>query len=42
MFSDLHYSIARELISCANKHELIAYKDLHIFIMAFSFPQSSF
>ena len=28
MFSDLHYSIARELISCANKHELIAYKDL--------------
>ena len=27
MFSDLHYSIARELISCANKHELIAYKD---------------
>ena len=28
MFSDLHYSIARELISCASKHELIAYKDL--------------
>lgn len=28
MFSDLHCSIARELISCANKHELIAYKDL--------------
>lgn len=28
MFTDLHYSIAKELIFCANENELISYKEL--------------
>lgn len=28
MFTDLHYSIAKELIFCASKNKLISYKEL--------------